>query len=82
MVQNPGMAKKILHELRQSVPMLAPFELRKRVMLQAAWAAGCSIFAYTPPSAADEKTKREVVELYRELAHFVMDQAEGGAIRG
>lgn len=82
MVQDSGMAKKILHDLRQSVPMLAPFELRKRVMLQAAWAAGCSIFAYTPLSTADEKTKREVVELYRELAHFVMDQAEGGAIRG
>ena len=82
MVQDSGMAKKILHDLRQSVPMLAPFELRKRVMLQAAWAAGCSIFAYTPPSTADEKTKREVVELYRALARFVMDQAEGGAIRG
>jgi chromosome partitioning protein len=82
MVQDSVMAKKILHELRQSVPMLAPFELRKRVMLQAAWAAGCSIFAYAPPSTADEKTKREVVELYRELAHFVMDQAEGGAIHG
>ena len=55
--------------------------LRKRVILQAAWAAGCSIFAYQPPSNADEKTKREVVELYRELARFVMEQAEGGAVR-
>jgi hypothetical protein len=76
------MAKKILHDLRQSVPMVAPFELRKRVILQAAWAAGCSIFAYTPPSSADEKNKREVIEVYRELARFVMEQAEGGGLRG
>src|SRR3712207_1850515 len=82
MVQDSAMAKKILHDLRQSVPVLAPFELRKRVILQAAWAAGCSIFAYHPPSSADEKTKREVVELYRELGRFVIEQAEGGAIRG
>jgi chromosome partitioning protein len=82
MVQDSGMAKKILNDLRRSVPMLTPFELRKRVMLQAAWAAGCSIFAYDPPLHADEKTKREVVELYRELARFVMEQVEGGAIRG
>ncbi len=81
MVQDSAMAKKILHDLRQSVPVLAPFELRKRVILQAAWAAGCSIFAYHPPSSADEKTKREVVELYRELGRFVIDQAEGGAVR-
>ncbi len=76
------MARKILHDLRQSVPMLAPFELRKRVMLQAAWAAGCSIFAYEPSSSADERTKREIVELYRELGRFVVEQVEGGATRG
>jgi chromosome partitioning protein len=81
LVQDSAMAKKILHDLRQSVPMLAPFELRKRVILQAAWASGCSIFAYQPPSRADEKNKLEVIELYRELARFVMEQAEGGLSR-
>ena len=80
LVQDSIMAKKILHELRQSVSVLAPFELRKRVILQAAWAAGCSIFAYQPPTSADEKTKREVVEAYRDLARFVIDQAAGGSI--
>src|SRR5919112_1098767 len=59
MVQDSGMAKKILQDLRGSIPMVAPFELRKRVILQAAWAAGCSIFAYTPPTSADDKNKRE-----------------------
>jgi chromosome partitioning protein len=82
MVQDSVMARRILHDLRRSVPVLAPFELRKRVILQAAWAAGCSIFAYEPASSADEKTKREVVELYRELGRFVIDQAEGGASHG
>ncbi len=82
MVQDSVMAKKILHDLRQSVPMLAPFELRKRVILQAAWAGGCSIFAHHPSSRADEKTKWEVVALYRELGRFVMERAEEGATRG
>ncbi len=82
MVQDSAMARKILHDLRRSVPMLVPFELRKRVMLQAAWAAGCSIFAYEPSSSADERTKREIVELYRELGRFVVEQVEGGATRG
>jgi chromosome partitioning protein len=82
MVQDSAMARKILHDLRQSVPMLTPFQLRKRVMLQAAWAAGCSIFAYEPSSSADERTKREIVELYRELGRFVVEQVEGGATRG
>ena len=78
MVQDSAMAKKILHDLHESVPMIAPFELRKRVILQAAWATGCSIFAYQPPSSAEERTKREVIDIYRDLARFVMDQAEGG----
>jgi chromosome partitioning protein len=82
MVQDSMLAKKILQDLRASVPMLAPFELRKRVILQAAWAAGRSIFAYDPRSAADEKTKREVIELYRALARFVIDHAEGDVRHG
>lgn len=76
LVQDSAMAKKILQDLRRSVPMLTPFTLRKRVILQTAWASGCSIFAYQPTSSADEKTKREVCELYRELAHFVMTQVD------
>jgi len=78
MVQDSVMAKKILFDLRQSVPMLTPFELRKRVILQASWAAGCSIFAYHPLSSADDRAKREVVELYRELGRFVIDQSQEG----
>ncbi len=61
------------------MPMVTPFEMRKRVMLQAAWAAGCSIFAYQVPTKADEHTKQEIMALYRELAKLVMERvAEGG----
>jgi chromosome partitioning protein len=78
LVQDSAMAKRILCELRQSIPTLTPFEMRKRVMLQAAWSSGHSIFAYEPASRAEEKTRKEIVELYRQLAEFVMLQAEGG----
>src|SRR5215216_8128788 len=77
-VQDSVMAKKILQDLRASIPTVAPFELRKRVILQAAWANGSSIFAYPTVSSTDERTKREVIDLYRELGRFVMNQAEGG----
>ena len=72
------MAKRILCELRQSIPTLTPFEMRKRVMLQAAWSSGHSIFAHEPTTSAEEKTRKEIVELYRQLAEFVLHQAEGG----
>jgi chromosome partitioning protein len=82
MVLDSAMAKKILHDLRATIPMVAPFELRKRVILQAAWASGRSIFAYRPASSADDKTRREVVEVYRELAHFVLTQLRGDTPHG
>jgi chromosome partitioning protein len=82
MVQDSAMAKRILADLRASVPVLVPFELRKRVILQAAWASGRSIFAHEPSSTADERTRREVVEAYRDLGRFVVAQTEGGSARG
>ncbi len=81
LVQDSVMARTILKDLRTSVPILAPVELRKRVILQAAWATGCSIFAYEPPSRKDEHIKQELIAQYRDLARFVMTQAEGGEPR-
>jgi hypothetical protein len=52
--------------------------MRKRVMLQAAWSSGCSIFAYQVPSKADEHTKQEIMTLYRELVKLVMERAAEG----
>jgi hypothetical protein len=60
------MAKQILTKLKSSVQMVTPFEMHKRVMLQAAWSSGCSIFAYPVPSKADEHTRQEIMALYRE----------------
>lgn len=79
LVQDSAMAKRILTDLRASIPAMTPFELRKRVMLQMAWSAGQSIFAYQPASHADERTKRELTDVYRLLAEFVMARTrEGG----
>jgi chromosome partitioning protein len=83
LAQDSAMAKRILTKLKGSVPMLTPFEMRKRVMLQAAWSAGCSIFAYPVLSKTDEHTKQEIMALYRELAKLVMERAaEGGTHHG
>ena len=81
LVQDSAVSKRILTKLKGSVPMVTPFEMRKRVMLQATWSSGCSIFAYQVLSKTDEHTKQEIMEHYRELAKLVMERAaEGGII--
>lgn len=71
LVLDSAMAKKILADLRGSVPNVTPFELRKRVMLQQAWSAGQSIFTYKATNHADEKNRQEIVESYTQLAEYV-----------
>jgi len=78
LVLDSAMAKRILADLRQSIPALTPFELRKRVMLQEAWSRGCSIFTYAAKSHAEERTKRELIDVYRQLAEFVIDRTREG----
>ena len=78
LVQDSGMAKRILAGLREKVPVVTPFEIRKRVMLQVAWSQGRSIFAYQTPSAADEQTRLELADVYKQLAHFVQERVKGG----
>lgn len=71
LVQDSSMAKRILTDLRGSIPMIVPFELRKRVLLQVAWSKGCSIFAYQALSSSDERNRREIAFHYEELvAHL------------
>jgi chromosome partitioning protein len=74
LVLDSAMAKKILADLRRSVPNVTPFELRKRVMLQQAWSAGQSIFTYKTTTNSDEQTRQDVVESYLQLAEFVTDR--------
>ena len=78
LVQDSALAKRILSDLRQTVPQVTPFEIRKRVMLQNAWSHGCSIFAYQVSTNAEEQTRVELADIYRQLAHFVVEQVRGG----
>ena len=76
-VQDSALSKRILVELRQSIPVVIPFEMRKRVMLQVAWSEGKSIFSYKPPSSSEEKTRQEIIDLYRDLANLVRERVTG-----
>jgi chromosome partitioning protein len=78
LVQDSTLSKRILSEMRSSVPQLVPFELRKRVMLQVAWSSGRSIFGFGPTSSSDAATRDEIMNNYRELAHLVMDRVKEG----
>lgn len=77
LVQDSLLAKRILTELRASIPSVAPFELRKRVLLQVVWSQGCSVFAYQPGSSAEERARKEVAHLYEELAGLLRDRVAG-----
>src|ERR687893_452735 len=78
LVQDSAMARDILASLRQSVPEVTPFQVRKRVMLQSAWSRGCSIFGFKTTASAEEKTRQEIEEVYKQLAHFVTVRVDGG----
>jgi chromosome partitioning protein len=75
LVQDSVMSKRILADIRKQVPMVTPFELRKRVLVQAAWSSGCSVFAYKPATRPDEIIRSDLADLYRELADFVIQRA-------
>jgi chromosome partitioning protein len=74
-VLDSSISKRILADLHEKIPVVTPFEFRKRVILQAAWDAGCSIFGYKPSSRSDETNRSEVADLYRRLADFVISQS-------
>jgi chromosome partitioning protein len=78
LVQDSALSKRILAELKESVPALVPIDLRKRVLLQDAWAKGCSVFGFEPVSAAQIQTRNEIVDVYRQLADLVVERANGG----
>ncbi|HEX2173173.1 MAG TPA: ParA family protein [Dehalococcoidia bacterium] len=75
LVQDSTMAKRILVDLRESIPTVAPFELRKRVLLQMAWSKGCSIFAFRGLSSGEERNRREIAQHYEELAALLRERA-------
>ncbi len=77
LVQDSALAKRILSELRASIPTIMPFEFRKRVVLQEAYEQGRSIFTYQP-----DRTKMDAVEelrgLYLRLAQGILEAQKGG----
>jgi chromosome partitioning protein len=79
LVQDSGLSKRILADLRSNLPTVTSFEFRKRVLLQDAWGRGCSIFAYPADGSGQRQTKDEITDLYRQLATIVMERVEGGS---
>jgi chromosome partitioning protein len=77
LVQDSGLSRDILANLRNSVPEVTPFEVRKRVMLQSAWSKGCSIFGYKGTPGADEKTRQDIEDVYMKLAELVTQRVKG-----
>jgi len=80
LVQDTGLSKRILQDLRKAIPEVVPFEMKKRVMLQYAWEKGTSIFEFQTSNATDERTRQEIMHQYTQLAEFVMYRTEGGAV--
>jgi chromosome partitioning protein len=82
LVQDSALSRRILGELRQSIPTVTPFEIKKRVVLQEAYEQGRSIFAFDPPTAAKEQDSAELRRLYTALAHFIVQRKGEGVGKG
>jgi len=79
LVQDSALSRRILGELRQSIPALTPFEIKKRVVLQEAYDQGRSIFSFKAPTSTKEDDSLELRRLYTELARFITARVgEGG----
>jgi chromosome partitioning protein len=71
LVQDSALSRRILEELRQSIPALTPFEIKKRVVLQEAYDQGRSIFSFKAPTSTKEDDCNELRHLYIKLADFI-----------
>src|SRR3954470_5742809 len=74
LVQDAALSKRILSELRETLPVVTPFEIKKRVVLQEAYDVGRSIFSYEPPNKAKVDDVNQLRGVYMELAAFTMNQ--------
>lgn len=74
LVQESALSRRILSDLRASIPVITPFEIKKRVVLQEAYDKGRSIFSYEPPNAVKEDDAHELKKVYTELAAFLIKQ--------
>jgi chromosome partitioning protein len=82
LVQDSALSRRILGELRQSIPALTPFEIKKRVVLQEAYDQGRSIFSFKAPTSTKEDDCLELRRLYTELARFITARVGEGSGKG
>jgi chromosome partitioning protein len=75
LVQDSALSRRILTELRGNIPVVTPFEIKKRVVLQEAYDQGRSIFSFKPPNSVKEEDSIELKKIYTELANFVTSHA-------
>ncbi len=74
LVQDSALSRTISSDLRSSIPAVTPFEIKKRVVLQEAYAKGNSIFTYKAPNTTKEDDCIELRKIYTELAKFVLNK--------
>jgi chromosome partitioning protein len=74
LVQESALSKRILSDLRTNIPVITPFEIKKRVVLQEAYDKGRSIFSYDAPNTVKEDDAHELKKVYAELAIFIANQ--------
>jgi chromosome partitioning protein len=74
LVQDSALSKRILSDLRANIPIVAPFEIKKRVVLQEAYDKGRSIFSYKAPNTVKENDAHELKKVYAELATLITNQ--------
>ena len=74
LVQDSALARRILRELRTSIPVVTPFAIKKRVVLQEAYDVGRSVFSFTPPTTTKADDINELKQIYTTLAQFVVKQ--------
>src|SRR5215212_1338533 len=80
LVQDSALSRRILEELRHSIPALTPFEVKKRVVLQEAYDKGRSIFSFEPPNSSKADDCHELRRLYAQLADFITARSEKEAV--
>src|SRR6476620_692976 len=74
LVQDSALSRRILSDLRTSIPVVTPFEIKKRVVLQEAYDKGVSIFSFKPPNTVKEQDAHELKKVYSQLADFVTEK--------
>src|ERR687884_1699861 len=76
LVQDSALSRRILGELRTSIPAVTPFEIKKRVILQEAYDKGRSIFSFEAPTSTKVDDSVELRKLYIKLADFINARIE------